>query len=152
MTTQDSYNYALWLLGAREHSIKEMTQKLSRKGFDKEQIEATLQRLLEYNYLSDQRFAESFARSKAAKPLGRQRIQNELRQKGIEDEMARAALDHLEVDWFELALELKQRKFGENAEKDFKAKGKQTRYLVYRGFSFDEVRYAIEFDPTSDIE
>ncbi|MBM6552111.1 regulatory protein RecX [Marinomonas ostreistagni] len=150
MTQQDSFNYALWLLGAREHSVKEMTQKLTRKGFDAEQIAATITRLEEYNYLSDQRFAESFARSKASKPLGRQRIQNELRQKGISDEMARIALDQLEVDWFELALELKQRKFGENVEKDFKAKGKQTRYLVYRGFNFDEVRYAIEFDPLED--
>lgn len=150
MTTQDSFNYALWLLGAREHSVKEITQKLARKGFESEHIDATITKLEEYNYLSDQRFAEAFSRSKAAKPLGRQRIQNELRQKGISDEMARAALDQLEVDWFELALELKQRKFGEIAEKDFKAKGKQTRYLVYRGFNFDEVRYAIDFDPLED--
>ena len=150
MSTQDSYHYALWLLGAREHSVKEMTQKLSRKGFDAEQIDATLKRLFEYNYLSDQRFAESFARSKAAKPLGKQRIQNELRQKGIEDELAHQALEALDVDWFELALELKQRKFGETVAKDFKAKGKQTRYLVYSGFSLDQVRNAIEFDPEGE--
>lgn len=145
MAEQDPKNYALWLLGAREHSTKELQQKLVRKGYEQESIDATLQYLVEFNYLSDERYAEAFSRSKAAKPLGKQRILNELRMKGIPEQMAKQALNSLEVDWFELALRLKQRKFGLAVEKDFKARAKQTRYLVYRGFSFDEVKYATEW-------
>ncbi|WP_067223962.1 regulatory protein RecX [Marinomonas gallaica] len=145
MAELDAKNYALWLLGAREHSTKELQQKLFRKGYESEIIDQTLLYLTELNYLSDQRFAEAFSRSRASKPLGKQRIMNELRMKGIGDELAKQAIASLEADWFELALELKQRKFGDAPERDFKAKAKQTRYLVYRGFSFDEVKYAIEF-------
>lgn len=145
MSEHDAKNYALWLLGGREHSTKELQQKLSRKGYEPDHIDHALQYLMDLNYLNDQRFAEAFSRSKAAKPLGRQRILNELRMKGVGDEQAKQALASLEVDWFELALSLKQRKFGVQPESDFKAKGKQTRYLVYRGFSFDEVKYAIEY-------
>lgn len=145
MPEQDAKNYALWLLGAREHSTKELQQKLSRKGYEQDAIDEAVNYLLDLNYLSDERYAEAFCRSKAAKPLGKQRILNELRMKGIPEPMAKEALNSLEVDWFELALELKQRKFGYEVEKDFKARAKQTRYLVYRGFSFDEVKYATEW-------
>lgn len=145
MPEHNAKNYALWLLGAREHSTKELQQKLSRKGYEAEIIDQTLHYLTDLNYLNDQRFAEAFSRSKAAKPLGKQRIMNELRMKGIGDKQAKLALASLDVDWFELALELKRRKFGLTAERDYKIKAKQTRYLVYRGFSFDEVKYAIEF-------
>lgn len=146
MTEQEAKNYALWLLGAREHSTKELQQKLARKSYEQDIIDSTISYLLEYNYLSDERYAEAFCRSKAAKPLGKQRILNELRMKGIAEELAKQALNSLEVDWFELALELKQRKFGVSVEKDFKARAKQARYLVYRGFSFDEVKYATEYN------
>lgn len=145
MSQQDAKNYALWLLGAREHSSKELQQKLARKGYEQQAIDDAIQYLMDLNYLSDERYAEAFSRSKAAKPLGKQRILNELRMKGIPEQMAKQALNSLEVDWFELALELKQRKFGYTVEKDFKARAKQTRYLVYRGFSFDEVKYATEW-------
>lgn len=145
MPEQDAKNYALWLLGAREHSTKELQQKLSRKGYEQDAIDEAVNYLLDLNYLSDERYAEAFCRSKAAKPLGKQRILNELRMKGIPEPMAKEALNSLEVDWFELALELKLRKFGYEVEKDFKARAKQTRYLVYRGFSFDEVKYATEW-------
>lgn len=146
MTNQPSaYNHALWLLGAREHSAQELQQKLSRKGFSAEDIQAAIDRLSEYNYVNDQRFAEAFARSKAAKPLGKQRILSELKMKGIDDASAKQALNDLEADWFELALELKQKKFGETVCRDYKEKAKQTRYLAYRGFGFDEIKYAIEY-------
>ena len=145
MSQQGAKNYALWLLGAREHSTKELQQKLARKGYEPDAIDETLNYLLDLNYLSDERHAEAFSRSKAAKPLGKQRILNELRMKGIPEAMAKQALNSLDVDWFELALQLKQRKFGFEVEKDFKARAKQTRYLIYRGFSFDEVKYATEW-------
>lgn len=151
MSEQESDHYALSLLGAREHSRKELAQKLSRKGFSDEQIDATVKRLLEHNYLSDQRYAEAFARSKVAKPLGKQRILNELRTKGISDEMAKQALGTLDADWFELALSLKRRKFGHHMAKDVKERSRQTRYLAYRGFSYDEIRYAVESNEDQDI-
>lgn len=146
MSHSDIRNYALWLLGSREHSTHEMRQKLLRKGFEEEGIALIIEDLTSINYLSDQRFAEAFCRSKAAKPLGKQRILNELKRKGISDDQAKQALNSLDVDWFELALNLKQRKFGDAVEQDYQKKSKQMRYLLYRGFGYDEVRYAIEED------
>lgn len=139
-------DHALTILASRDHSTKEMAHKLKVKGHEVEQIAQTIDSLLEMNYLNDQRFAEFYVRSRINKPLGPQRIRQELRQKGITDEMIERALEENEADWFELAKELKIRKFGAESTRDFKEKAKQTRYLQYRGFGFDQIKYALEPD------
>ena len=144
--TPSTMDHALILLGGREHSIKEMQTKLKQRGHTEEDITTTIQSLLEINYLNDPRFAEIFVRSRINKPLGALRIKQELKQKGIMDEQANQAIQDSGADWFELAKELKERKFGESKYKDFKEKGKQIRYLQYRGFNFDQIKYALEPD------
>ncbi|MGO3345342.1 MAG: regulatory protein RecX [Marinomonas sp.] len=142
--TTSTMDHALILLGGREHSVKEIHTKLKQRGHSEEEIAATIQSLLEINYLNDQRFAEIFVRSRVNKPLGALRIKYELTQKGIKNELADDALQDCNADWFELAKELKERKFGKNQYKDFKEKAKQMRYLQYRGFNFDQIHYALE--------
>lgn len=144
MTDQNPFNHALLLLSQREHSTKELQQKLTQKGYDADSIQQVTRHLIELNYLNDARFAEVFCRNRAAKPYGKQRIQTELRMKGIDDETVKQVFQHTDIDWYELARELKSRKFGDTVAKDFKEKSKQTRYLLYRGFSYDEVKYALE--------
>ena len=134
---------ALSLLSHREHSKKELATKLKTRGHEEEEINATIERLEEMNYLNDERFAEIFVRSRLSKPLGANRIQQELIQKGINSELAKTALSEANVDWFELAKQLKERKFGEEISTDFKEKAKQSRYLQYRGFDFEQIKYAV---------
>lgn len=137
------FDQAMSLLSHREHSKKELTTKLKSRGHEEEEIEATIERLEEMNYLNDTRFAEIFVRSRLSKPLGASRIQQELIQKGINSELAKTAILEADADWFELAKQLKERRFGEEASTDFKEKAKQSRYLQYRGFNFDQIKYAI---------
>lgn len=137
------FDQALLLLSHREHSKKELTTKLKTRGHEEEEINATIERLEEMNYLNDERFAEIFVRSRLSKPLGANRIQQELIQKGINSELAKTALSEANVDWFELAKQLKERKFGEEISTDFKEKAKQSRYLQYRGFDFEQIKYAV---------
>lgn len=137
------FEQAMSLLSHREHSKKELTTKLKSRGHEEEEIEATIERLEEMNYLNDARFAEIFVRSRLSKPLGASRIQQELLQKGINSELAKTAILEADADWFELAKQLKERRFGEEASTDFKEKAKQSRYLQYRGFDFDQIKYAI---------
>ena len=137
------FDQALSLLSHREHSKQELVTKLKTKGHEEEEISATIERLEEMNYLNDERFAEIFVRSRLSKPLGAGRIQQELIQKGINSELAKTAILEANVDWFELAKQLKERRFGEEASTDFKEKAKQSRYLQYRGFDFEQIKYAV---------
>ncbi|WP_421848917.1 regulatory protein RecX [Marinomonas sp.] len=137
------FDQALSLLSHREHSKQELATKLKTRGHEEEEINAIIERLEEMNYLNDKRFAEIFVRSRLSKPLGASRIQQELIQKGINSELAKTAISEANADWFELAKQLKERRFGEEVSTDFKEKAKQSRYLQYRGFDFEQIKYAI---------
>jgi regulatory protein len=137
------FDQALSLLSYREHAKKELEKKLKAKGYEEEEINKTILKLEEINYLNDKRFAEIFVRSRVSKPLGANRILQELMQKGIDNQLAKYAIENAEADWFELALQLKVRRFGEDLCTNFKEKGKQSRYLQYRGFNFDQIKYAL---------
>lgn len=137
---------ALNILSRREHSKHELKQKLYKK-YPEEQahIEALLEQLETENMQSDHRFAASFLRNRLIKRHGKNRIIREMKQKGIPQESIDYAFQsEPEIDWFELAKELKLAKFGSNIATDYKEKAKQLRYLQYRGFNFDEMNYAIQ--------
>ena len=138
-----AFDQALSLLSYREHGAQELARKLRIRDYEESDISNVINRLQEMNYLNDERFAEIFVRSKASKPLGANRILQELIQKGINNDLAKQTVNIADVDWFELARQLKERRFGEEQATDYKEKGRQSRYLQYRGFNFDQIKYAL---------
>lgn len=137
-------NNAMQILAARDHSSYELKQKLQRNGHAEEEIEEIILHLQGLNYLNDQRFAENYIRSKASRHMGRNRIQQELRQKGVSQPLITEGLQNLELDFFALAYDTKCGKFGPAPAPDYQQKSKQMRYLQYRGYNFDEIRFAVE--------
>ena len=68
----DAYDRALRLLSQREHTEKEIRRKLSEKGCGREEIDSAVSRLIAEGSLSEERFAESFIRSRLRRnPEGR---------------------------------------------------------------------------------
>lgn len=83
------YDKALSLLALREHSVEEMKQKLLSKGYNKNEIEESVKRLIDENYLSDSRFCQVFIRSRLKKnPEGKALLVLRLKQKGIPSDVA----------------------------------------------------------------
>lgn len=141
---KDAWNKAIQLLSRREYSCKELSQKLARssEGAD---IDSVLNRLEEEGYLSDRRFCESFVRMRVGQGHGLIRIRFDLKQKGITSELLNRCLDDLDIDWFAEAEELYRRKYREPlVDKDFKERSKRMRFMSQRGFSMDEIQFAIE--------
>ena len=83
---RDARIAAMRLLTRREHSSQEIKQKLVYKGFDSALIENLIKELRQENLLSDERFAESYVRSRISRGYGPSRIRQELRQRGTNDE------------------------------------------------------------------
>jgi len=133
---------AIDLLSRREHSIKELHNKLRLKDYVEEDINNVISYLLERDYLSEQRFTESVFRSRVNKGYGQQYIENELRQKGIMSSMISDVANELSVDWYQQALNTYSKKFNNTDIRDQKDKAKRIRFLQYRGFSLDEI-YAV---------
>lgn len=136
---------AMNLLARREYSRAELEQKLSTKYADcKGLVPGVLDRLAEQGLQSDERYVLSFCRARISRGQGRQRIINELRQRGIDSIMAESVLDGLEVDWFELASDVARRRFHNKQAENPRDIIKRMRFLQYRGFNQDQIRYAME--------
>ncbi|MFT6387654.1 MAG: regulatory protein [Cellvibrionaceae bacterium] len=134
---------ALNYLARRDHSRLELYQKLVAKGFQSNDIKSVLEYLQSKSYQSDERFADMYIRSRINAGDGPFKIKISLRAKGICDSLALAVFDKLNVDWFEHAKALKNKRFGESLPEDLTALAKQVRYLKSKGFYQDHVNAVI---------
>ncbi|MBP7079688.1 MAG: regulatory protein RecX [Rhodocyclaceae bacterium] len=133
---------ALRLLATREHTRAELTRKLSGQA-TQDDIALVLDALQNDGLLSDERFAASYVRTHAAR-LGRARLAQTLRAKGVSADLANHELDSQlnqdgQSDELERACLLWARKFG-NVPADAREWARQARFLQFRGFSSEVVR------------
>ena len=86
---------AVKLLAAKPRSVAELRERLQRgKGTTETIVETVITRLREYGYLDDERLAFSYASSKVKqRPVGRRRLQRDLKLKQIENNVADEALE-----------------------------------------------------------
>jgi len=128
----------------REHSRQEIRNKLKRKEFaENVDLDALLDELEENNYLSDQRFTESFIRYRVLRGQGVIKIKNELRQRGVNASLINSVMQEANIDWFVLASEQREKKFSQDIPTDFKEKTKQMRFLSGRGFDPEVIRRVV---------
>lgn len=138
------YAAAIRALSRREYSRAELAAKLNGKfSPELETLVAVLDRLLRENLQSDSRFAEMLIKSRTQRGKGLRHIRQELEQKGVAAALIETALAEAGVDWFELARHTADKKFGCEPPKDWSERGKRSRFLQYRGFGSDEIRYAL---------
>ncbi len=131
--TNQCYAAAMRMLVRREHSVFELTQKLSAKEFDLADIDKSINLLIEQNYQSDERFAAEFIQMRFNQGKGPVKISMDLKQRGIKD------FDLSEFDFYTLAKKIRTAKFGTQTPTDYKEKAKQQRFLQSRGFEFDQI-------------
>ena len=132
------YAAALKMLMRREHSKLELRQKLNLKDFDDADINDSISLLVEQKYQSDERFSEAFILMRFNQGKGPIKISMELKSRGITE------FDLTLFNWFELAKDVKYKKFGDSKFLDYKEKSKQKRFLQSRGFGFDEINQAFQ--------
>ncbi|WNO10362.1 regulatory protein RecX [Teredinibacter sp. KSP-S5-2] len=133
------YNAALALLARREHSSSEIKIKLKRKfSSSDELIDKIIYTLIDQGYLSDERFAEAYIRSRARKGFGPVRITQELNEKGVSSEVISRGFDETDWDWNATAQDVLRKKY-KSEPQDFKEKMKQQNFLRYRGFDLDSI-------------
>ncbi|MGR2660741.1 recombination regulator RecX [Chromobacterium haemolyticum] len=121
---------AVDLLSRREYTRRELERRLAPFAESPEQLTALLDELAERSWQSDQRFAQQFADSKGQR-YGSRRLQQEMRQRGVDAELIRDALqgrDDLasaQAQWL--------KKFG-HLPATPQERARQIRFLAGRGF------------------
>lgn len=133
---------SLWFLAIREHSSFEIFHKLEKAGFDLDEINQEISELKKQNFLSDERFCEMFINSRKSQGHGPIKIIYELKNHRIDETLIKENMDSLSDFWFELAKEVRLKKFGQNQPKNWNEKAKQMRFLQSRGFELEHINHS----------
>jgi regulatory protein len=148
---------AVKLLAAKPRSVAELRERLLRgKNIDEEVVETVISRLREYGYLNDERFAFGYASYKVKqKPLGRRRLERDLKLKKVESSVANEALEMVYAETSEEQL------IEEAIAKRLRIRGKPKNraeakslfdHLLRRGFDFELVSEKIRSLTTDDTD
>ena len=148
-TKRDNYtrckNSAIYSLAMREHSRQEIYNKLQKKEYvEGVDVNELLDELEENNYLNEERFTESFIRYRASRGQGQLKISSELYSRGINKTLINEYLNRAEVNWYDLAVQQMEKKFGKTKSVDYKEKSKRMRFLSTRGFSAEIIHCIVE--------
>jgi regulatory protein len=125
----------LRLLAHREHSQKELLNKLLVKGFDKEEVLGVIEELARQGWQSDLRYAESYARHRIGKGYGPVFITYELRKNGVDTDNLEDIVQRTAGSWMELLEQVYTKKYGHDSLLDRNEWAKRSRFLMQRGFS-----------------
>lgn len=148
-SNQDDQEYkarsaALRLLARREHSRFELSLKLRQRKIAPDVIERVLDDYEAEGWLSDERFADIYARQRMDLGYGPLRILAELQQRGIHN-TPDCVREMTDAEWIERATLLREKRFGLcDITGDWDEKVRQARFLARRGFASDQVESALE--------
>ncbi len=136
------FHRAAKLLAAKPRSVAELRERLLQgRGSTKAIVESVIQRLREYGYLDDARFAQSYASLRVQqRPIGRQRLQRDLWLKKIDKATAKEALDVVfaatpEEELIDRAIEKRIRLRGQPQSRA--ERKKLFDHLLRQGFAFE---------------
>jgi len=137
------YIAAMRILGHRFNSEGELRRKLSAKRFERDVVDATIEKLRREKWLDDERFAGAFVRTRALKKIGRTRLRQELRATGVADDIADRAIrenDDPEREAADLRdvtakrMRMMQRRHGDDYLASPEGRKKLAAYLLKQGY------------------
>lgn len=137
---------ALAWLGRQEYSQHKFCEKLKKYEATEEQIELILEEFCQNDWLCEQRYCDAYVRGRVNKGQGKIRIRADARNKRLDQDNVNESLNKVDVDWFEQARATYYKRFGDMPVKDIKDKAKRLRFMQYRGFTMDEVNFAMNND------
>jgi len=133
--------YLLRLLSRRIYSRYEILKKLNNKGYPENIISNLVFWLENNNYINDELFAKMWAQFRLEnKPIGRYKLNQELRIKGIKQDIIQKVIDKTydEIDELTLARNLIKEKIVSSEIKNIRIDPKKIyNFLLRRGFSIE---------------
>jgi regulatory protein len=132
------------LLSRREHSQTELRKKLADFELDRDLVDDTIAQFAKKDIQSDVRYAEAVVRGAYRKGKGPVFIERTLHNHDIDFQLVRALTKDDSFDWFESSKAVRVKRFGDELPDDWTYKQKQMRFLQYRGFTQEQIKYAFE--------
>lgn len=141
--TRVSFDMAVSYMERYVVSEKGIRDYLKKKSFGDRTIDKTVEKLREYGFVDDEKFAKNYFESLSGSK-GKRVISNKLRQKGISKEIVDALLEEIDDDsQFDAAKRLAE-KFVKNRENSPKTKQKCLAHLIYKGYDYSVAQKAMQ--------
>lgn len=154
MTAQAKRVAEYWL-ATRDHSRKELYEKIKRKGITDDVADLVLDSYEEMGWVNDENFAENFVRSKMRyERYGSQAIKYKLREKGVSQDIIEKVLEEVEPETEEenaKAIALKKALSTQKVEKQ-KRVNQIVGMLVRKGYSSNVWKIAQEAIEEADSD
>lgn len=132
---------AVKYLAMREHTAKELRQKLTQKQYSPVVIAATLKALQENGAQSDERYADIMVRSRQRRnPEGKVMLLERLAAKGVSSQLARRVVDEAFAEHGEQYV----RTAWDMARRQSPDRQKCLMRMQRKGFSYGEIRWMLE--------
>ncbi len=135
-----AYDRVLNYVALRVRSEWELRDYLNRKGYEKETIDQTLDRLSKAGFVNDLNFAKAWVDNRRLlKSVSKRRLTQELRQKRVSNDVIEQVLSEDEADERQVLRELVERKRARYPDKL-----KFMQYLSRQGFNYDDIKSVID--------
>ncbi len=141
---------ALRLLAVRDHSVHDLTRKLTARGVAPDDAAAAIARLHELGYLNDDRLATAEVARLVAAGYGPLHVRQRMRRAGFDAAAVEALIAaHVAEGAVRAACARAfQKRFGASfVPKDAKERARVLRFLFGRGFESDDVRAVMAGGP-----
>lgn len=133
---------ALWLISYRDHSKKELTDKIKRT-CDEESAEKAVERMEELGLVNDEAYAQRYAKKLLfSKHMSKNAAIYELSRKGIDKELAEEILENTEVDERNQIRQVIDKKYRNLS--DEKIRRRAVSALQRLGYRWNDIRSVLE--------
>lgn len=135
---------ALWLISYRDHSKKELIDKIKRTSSEESAVSA-VERLTELGLVNDEAYARRYYKelTQGSKHLSPRGARYKLMEKGIDRELIDAIVDETDIDEREQIRIIINSKY-KNLNSDEKTKKRAVSALQRKGFRFEDIRSVME--------
>ena len=140
---QDIRKKILDLLSRREHSKYELVLKLERRVDSSDKLLKEIDKLSDQNLQSDERFSESYIRSRYNSGFGPSRIKYDLLKRRVAELIINNAFRDVDLNWLEKLKKENIKKYGNENPKNMQELSKRTKFFVQRGFDQEMIRKII---------
>ena len=124
-------------LARREHTGKEILSKLQNRVESVELLKAEIDKLEEEGLIDNKRFAEQYIYSRSLRGYGPLRIEQELKQRGVNEDVSHPLMN--DIDWTAFAIEVLKKKTAGVFPDETKQILKIKKFMYYRGFDFNQI-------------
>ena len=139
----NAYNMVLKLISTRYKTQKEIYVYLQEKGYLPVVIFYVINKLNEYHFIDDEKYAESYVAHKIQKDGGL-KIKQELLKKGVSEDIIDRVLEKQSGQ--EDVIKTLAEKYMKNKEDTKENYIKLFRYLQNKGFEYEQIKSAIKGD------